>query len=55
MLGYVDHLQLRDQSKAVMKALVLGDRSDIDAHLQEEYAKAGAIFLLFRVCMWASL
>ena len=46
MLGYVDHLQLRDQSKAVMKALVLGDRSDIDAHLQEEYAKAGAVHLL---------
>jgi len=46
MLGYVDHLQLRDQSKAVMKALVLGDRSEIDAHLQEEYAKAGAVHLL---------
>lgn len=46
MLGYVDHLQLGDQSKAVMKALVLGDRSDIDAHLQEEYAKAGAVHLL---------
>lgn len=46
LLEHVDKLGMRKQSKAVLQALVLGDRSDLDAHLQEKYAKAGAVHLL---------
>ena len=46
LLQHVDKLEMRAQSEAVLQALVLGDRSDLDAHLQEEYAKAGAVHLL---------
>ena len=46
LLQHVDKLGMRKQSQAVLQALVLGDRSELDAHLQEEYAKAGAVHLL---------
>lgn len=46
LLEHVDKLGMRKQSKAVLQALVLGDRSELDAHLQEKYAKAGAVHLL---------
>jgi competence protein ComEC len=46
LLQHIDKLGMRKQSEAVLQALVLGDRSELDAHLQEEYAKAGAVHLL---------
>jgi competence protein ComEC len=46
LLQHIDKLGMRKQSEAVLQALVLGDRSELDTHLQEEYAKAGAVHLL---------
>ena len=46
LLQHIDKLGMRKQSEAVLQALVLGDRSELDTHIQEEYAKAGAVHLL---------
>ena len=46
LLGHIDNLGMRNKSKAVLHALVLGDRSEIDNDLQADYASAGAIHLL---------
>ena len=36
LLGHIDNLGMRNKSKAVLHAVVLGDRSEIDNDLQAD-------------------
>jgi len=42
----IKHLGLSTQTEALLKALVLGERSGIDTEMRTSYADAGAVHLL---------
>jgi len=42
----LDNTSLKEESKSIIKALILGDRSNVETNLYEAYANAGAIHIL---------